>query len=114
MREPIIYKNAVAELSKIEDNEIAFCKSWLEKHFDLYTQTLLFYSCSTKEPKLPCFCERRKVDCLFLDLYIDLKNKIFELNYDNFVIRQNIGKKNGEYEQFIIKVKKTTHNNGYK
>lgn len=69
-------KNAIDDLSKLKEKTyLSFEKIefWLLKYSTLYTTVEKNYSCSHLEFKLPCMCWNRQIDCLFVDIYVELE-----------------------------------------
>lgn len=96
------FKEAIENLkNKQKDYAIELCEvdNWLIENKKLYDQSILNYSCSIFKPKLPCFCDNRKIDCLFIDLYNLLKEQLElisnEKNFGNYVAEYNLLKSNG-------------------
>lgn len=102
MREQSIFQKSILELKNFQSNyfiSIINIQKWLNRYSNLFNQSLNSYSCSIHEPKLPCFCFKRRTDCLFIDIYKELESqkKIFEKEeiYGNYVAEYELLNSNG-------------------
>lgn len=89
-----MFEDAINELTDIkENNYLTFdrLEYWLLKHTYLYNQTKNNYDCS--KFKLPCMCENRKLDCLFIDIFNALE-KISSMYRKNLFFNDEINKYN--------------------
>ncbi|MDV7187952.1 hypothetical protein R3X25_11725 [Lutibacter sp. TH_r2] len=78
-----IFRKSIDQLKSSQTNYFLKYESilkWHKENTNLYNKSINNYSCSIHEPKLPCFCEKRKVDCLFIDIYKELSKLIEKEN----------------------------------
>lgn len=89
------YLRIAVKSESITIKQISF---WLNEYSSLYESKVNNYSCSTHEPKLPCFCENRKIDCLFIDLFrefkklnrlIDKERELGNLVQEYYLLKEN-------------------------
>ena len=117
MDEQSVFRKSIFELKSFQKDYFISLKdieNWLHKHSRLFNQSLNNYSCSIHKPKLPCFCCKRRTDCLFIDIYyeLDKQKQIIKKEeiYGNYVAEYNLLKSNeidlknwfNEYKQFYL------------
>lgn len=95
MREYESYIHELENLSTLLD--LYYIKYWLFKYEEIYKEALFKSKCGKwlrliliKEQPYPCCCPLKEIDCLFIELYYNLK-KLIKADYpDSFYINNII------------------------
>lgn len=112
------YNQAISELKSFQNSyfiNLIDIKVWLDKHYILFNNSIDNYTCSIHQPKLPCFCCKRRTDCLFIDIYIELEKQKEQIKneeiYGTYIAEYNLLKSNEiKLNNWIVRHKPFYHN----
>lgn len=76
---------SINRLGILEMKEV---KAWLEKHYDLYNNTVDKLPCANRS--LPCFCCDKPTGCLFKEIYLELDKHYHYQKKDHYFHKELI------------------------